>query len=105
MALQNLIDNAVKYSNSNNAVTVEYSIDNDEVVIEIVGHGIGMSEETKDKLFTKFFRGREAVSKDPSGSGLGLYIVRNIIVKHGGSIEFASDLGKGTTFTVRLPIT
>lgn len=105
MAVQNLIDNAVKYSNSNNAVTVEYSIDNDEVVVQIVDQGIGMSEETKDKLFTKFFRGREAVSKDPSGSGLGLYIVRNIIVKHGGSIDFTSQLGKGTTFTIRLPIT
>ncbi len=105
MAFQNLIDNAVKYSNVGNHVTVAYTIDNDEVVVTITDQGIGMSEETKDKLFTKFFRGREAVSKDPSGSGLGLYIVRNIIVKHGGSIDFSSQLGKGTTFTVRLPIT
>lgn len=105
MAVQNLIDNAVKYSNPNSAVTVQLDIDKDEVVVAVIDRGIGMSEETKEKLFTKFFRGREAVSKDPSGSGLGLYIVRNIIVKHGGSIDFTSNLGHGTTFTLRLPIT
>ncbi len=105
MAIQNLIDNAVKYSHANNAVQVELALDNDEIMLQVIDHGIGMSEETKDKLFTKFFRGREAVLKDPSGSGLGLYIVRSIIEKHGGSIEFSSQLGKGTTFTVRLPIT
>lgn len=105
MAFQNLIENAIKYSYPKQTVTVSIVLDNDEVVIKVDDQGIGMSEETKDKLFTKFFRGREAVAKDPSGSGLGLYIVRNIIEKHGGSIELNSKLGKGTTFTVRLPIT
>lgn len=105
MAFQNLIDNAIKYSTLGKRVVVAYAIDNDEVVVTITDQGIGMSEETKDKLFTKFFRGREAVSKDPSGSGLGLYIVRNIIMKHGGSIDFSSQLGQGSIFTVRLPIT
>ena len=105
MAFQNLIDNAIKYSTVGKRVGVAYAIDNDEVVVTVTDQGIGMSEETKDKLFTKFFRGREAVSKDPSGSGLGLYIVRNIIMKHGGSIDFSSQLGQGSIFTVRLPIT
>ncbi len=105
MAFQNLIENAIKYSYPKQAVTISVALDNDEVVVNIIDRGIGMSEETKDKLFTKFFRGREAVAKDPSGSGLGLYIVRNIIEKHGGSIDINSSLGKGTTFTVRLPIT
>lgn len=105
MAMQNLIDNAVKYSNAGGTVNVETRIESDEVVVTVADHGIGMSDETQNKLFTKFFRGREATMKDPTGSGLGLYIVRNIIEKHGGSIEFVSTLGEGTTFTVRLPLT
>lgn len=105
MAMQNLIDNAVKYSNAGGTVNVETRIESDEVVVTVADHGIGMSDETQNKLFTKFFRGREATMKDPTGSGLGLYIVRNIIEKHGGSIEFVSALGEGTTFTVRLPLT
>jgi signal transduction histidine kinase len=105
MALQNLIENGIKYSYPKQTVTVSVGIDNDEAIVKIKDTGIGMSDETKDKLFTKFFRGREAVNKDPSGSGLGLYIVRNIIEKHGGSIDLESTLGKGTTFIIRLPIT
>jgi len=105
MALQNLIDNAMKYSNPNGVVAVDMHIESDEVIVTVTDHGIGMSDETKSKLFTKFFRGREATTKDPTGSGLGLYIVRNIIEKHGGAIEFDSTLGKGTVFTVRLPLT
>lgn len=105
MALQNLIENGIKYSYPQQTVSVSVQLDNDEAIVKIQDTGIGMSDETKEKLFTKFFRGREAVNKDPSGSGLGLYIVRNIIEKHGGSIDIISTLGKGTTFIVRLPIT
>lgn len=105
MAVQNLIDNAVKYSHPNTAVEVALNNVNDDLVLAVRDHGIGMTEETQEKIFTKFFRGREAAIKDPTGSGLGLYIVRNIIEKHGGSIHFESTFGKGTTFTTRLPIT
>jgi PAS domain S-box-containing protein len=105
MAFQNLLDNAVKYSNDNGQVMLRVRSENDEVVCEVIDHGIGMSQETQSRLFTKFFRGREAQVKDPTGSGLGLYIVRNIIEKHGGSIEFHSAVGRGTTFTIRLPMT
>lgn len=104
MAFQNLLDNAVKYSAERTIVELVVSVENDEVVCQVIDYGIGMSDETQSKLFTKFFRGREAQVKDPTGSGLGLYIVRNIIEKHGGSIDFHSVFGKGTTFTVRLPM-
>lgn len=105
MAFQNLLDNAIKYSHDNQSVTVTVTLDNGEVVCTITDHGIGMSEETQAKVFTKFFRGKEAAMKDPTGSGLGLYIVRNIIERHAGSIEFTSELHHGTTFVVRLPVT
>ena len=104
MAFQNLLDNAVKYSGDSTKVEFTITVENDEVVCKVIDHGIGMSDETQSKLFTKFFRGREAQVKDPTGSGLGLYIVRNIIEKHGGSIEFRSTLSKGTIFTIRLPM-
>ncbi len=105
MAFQNLLDNAIKYSGTNSSVELVVSVENDEVVCQVIDHGIGMSEETQSKIFTKFFRGREAQIKDPMGSGLGLYIVRSSIEKHGGSIEFHSNIGKGTVFIIRLPMT
>ncbi|MFA6474807.1 MAG: ATP-binding protein [Patescibacteria group bacterium] len=105
MAFQNLLDNAVKYSSATQVVTITMELQREEVVVRVIDHGIGMSEITRDKLYTKFFRGREAVIKDPSGSGLGLYIVKSIIEKHGGTIELISAIGRGSTFTVKLPIT
>ncbi len=105
MVFQNLLDNAIKYSNTKKIVTVTMVVAGDEVVCTVTDQGIGMSPDTISKLFTKFFRGKEATLKDPSGSGLGLYIVRSIVEKHGGSIECTSHLHEGTQFVVRLPVT
>lgn len=103
MVFQNLLDNAVKYSNSGTiAVTLHH--ENNYIYIGVADSGIGMSEETKSRLFTKFYRGKEAAVQDPTGSGLGLYIVRNILQRHGGSISVDSTLDQGTTFTLTLPI-
>lgn len=106
MSIQNLIDNAIKYSKPGQTVTVHVGTQpaHHELVVTITDHGIGMSEETQDRLFTKFYRGKEAVVKEPTGSGLGLYIVRSIIEKHGGRIEYTSALGEGTAFSIHLPI-
>ncbi len=104
MAVQNLVDNAIKYSHRDSTVKVSLDKENDRVVLRVKDNGIGMSDESKDKIFTKFFRGKEASIQDPTGSGLGLYIVRNIVEKHGGKITYSSELNKGTTFIIRLPV-
>ncbi|MDP3970882.1 MAG: ATP-binding protein [bacterium] len=105
IAIRNLIDNAIKYSHESGAVKIMLSKEEDNVIIKVVDGGIGMSDETQEKLFTKFFRGKEAAMKDPTGSGLGLYIVRSISEHHGGRIKFDSKLGEGTTFTITIPLT
>lgn len=104
MAIQNLVDNAIKYSHSNSKIKISLHQEDDEAVLSVQDEGIGMSDESQEKVFTKFFRGHEATIQDPTGSGLGLYIVRNIVEKHGGKVFFESQLNSGTTFTVRLPL-
>lgn len=103
MAIQNLVDNAIKYSQPSTTLHIELRMRDNGVELTIQDEGIGMSEETKQKVFTKFYRGKEAITIDPTGSGLGLYIVRSIVDHHGGIIEYESTLGKGTSFTIYLP--
>lgn len=104
LAIQNLIENAIKYSRPKGKVIITLKAVKTEVILSIQDSGIGMSPETQSKIFVKFYRGKEASSLEPTGSGLGLYIVRNVIEKHGGTIDFTSTLGKGTTFYMHLPV-
>lgn len=104
IAIQNLVDNAIKYSHRHGVVKVAVRLDPENLIITVKDTGIGMAEDTQERLFTKFYRGREASIQDPTGSGLGLYIVKNIIEKHGGTITFESVLGHGTTFIVSIPL-
>jgi len=99
----NLIDNAVKYSDDRGHVAIECRETADGILFRIADDGPGMDENTRKHAFDKFFQG------DPShatrGNGLGLSIVKRIVVLHGGRIEVESGPGRGTTFTVRLPKT
>lgn len=103
-ALQNLIDNAIKYTIGGGTVTVKSSIEDVMAKITVSDTGIGIPDAEKDKVFTKFFRAKNAVSKETDGSGLGLFIVKEIVGKHNGSISFESEENKGTTFTVKIPV-
>ncbi len=104
MALQNLVDNAVKYSPEGSTIDVNATIKNNRYFVAISDKGIGIPKEEQQKIFSKFFRGRNAKEKETTGSGLGLYIVKNVIQRHRGQIWFDSDIGKGTTFFLSLPI-
>lgn len=104
-AVQNLIDNAIKYSDTNGEVHVTLKqIDNGRVAIEVKDNGIGISPVDLPRLFERFYRaaGRKAVEE--SGIGLGLAIVKSIAERHHGSVSADSQLGKGSTFTLILPI-
>ena len=100
----NVVDNAIKYTPTGGSVVVSAERKGNEVVVSVTDTGIGISEPDADRVFTKFFRSREAISYFTDGSGLGLYVAKNIVDQHGGKIRFESSKGKGTTFSVSLPL-
>lgn len=104
LALQNLVSNAVVYNKPGGLVKILVSYDKMEVKVEITDTGIGISSAEKDRIFTKFFRATNAIKSDTEGSGLGLFICKNIIESHGGKIWFKSEENKGTSFFFTLPV-
>lgn len=104
LAVQNIVDNAIKYSPSHGEVHIFLTADNKNVRCKVQDCGIGVLQEDKDRVFLKFYRGANAVKMDSIGSGLGLYIAKNIIEDHGGKIWFESEIHKGSTFYFTLPL-
>ena len=98
----NLIENAIKFSNDGGIIKINLECDFDNVVVSVQDYGIGMSDETKDRMFDRFYRGKEA--QGVNGCGLGMSMVKSIVVKHGGEIKVESSLGKGSKIIVVLPI-
>ncbi len=101
--IQNLIENAIKYSNEKDKVLVSTHEENNMLVITVKDTGIGINDADKIKIFEKFFRTKNAKEKEEIGTGLGLYTSKNIIEKHGGTMTFQSTEGQGTTFSISLP--
>lgn len=104
VVLQNLLENAIKYSEKGDRISIFLAADEDKAVLTVKDSGIGIPKEEQEKIFEKFFRATNAVKKESVGSGLGLYTTRRIVEKHNGSIEFESEEGKGSSFIVTLPL-
>ncbi len=104
VVLQNLIENAIKYSNQKDKIFISLKQKDDNIQISVHDTGIGISPDNKDDIFKKFFRAPNAIEKDNIGSGLGLFTTHNIIEKHNGKIWFENMPSGGTTFFVVLPI-
>lgn len=104
VVIQNLLENAIKYSNEGGKVFVSLKQDGSDAIISVRDTGIGVKEEDKENIFKKFYRAPNAVEKEIIGSGLGLFTTKNIVERHKGKIWFDSTAGKGTTFFVSLPI-
>jgi signal transduction histidine kinase len=102
--IDNLLSNALKFTPPSGTVLVRLSRRDDAVQIEISDTGMGISEEDQQRLFERFFRTSEATEQAIQGTGLGLSIAAAIAEGHGGSIEVKSEVGRGTTFSVVLPI-
>ena len=100
--VRNLLSNALKFSSPDGLVTVRARDDGDDVVVEVVDRGIGMTREEVDALFTRFWRGRSGT--DQPGSGLGLYVSRALVEAQGGHLDVDSAPGEGSRFTMRLPL-
>lgn len=105
LALENIIGNAVKYTPASGQVVITASVDAKNFSLVVADTGIGIAPADQKRLFDKFFRANNALKHDTDGTGLGLYIARNIVEAHHGAITFNSEENKGTTFTITLPLT
>ena len=102
-AVINLLDNAVKYSGTATHVELGAAGDDARLVISVRDFGIGVHPEDRDKVFDRFYRGRNPAARRVSGTGLGLTLVKQIAEAHHGSVRVVSEVGKGSTFEIRLP--
>ncbi len=102
-ALVNIIGNAVKYSRDGSKILVKAEENGSDILISVKDEGVGISAEDLPHIFEGFFRGKsgQAVA---SGHGIGLAVSRQVVEAHKGSMTVESELGKGTTFVVRLPL-
>jgi len=102
--IYNLLDNAVKYSKAGGTVFLRAEPAGDSIRISVADQGIGIQESDLPRIFERFYRADKSRSSEHSGTGLGLSIVKHIAQLHGGNVEAQSELGKGTTISVELPV-
>jgi PAS domain S-box-containing protein len=103
LAVENLLENALKYTPAGGRVTVSLKNSPKEIELSVKDSGVGIPKDQQERVFVKFFRGANVVRMETEGTGLGLFITRNIIESHGGRIWFESEEGKGSTFYFTLP--
>lgn len=104
VVFQNLLENAIKYSNQHSKIFIILKENKDEVEISVKDSGIGISAEGQKRIFEKFYRDLTAQKKEVVGSGIGLFTSKQIVEKHSGKIWFESKEGEGTTFFFTIPI-
>src|SRR3989344_4759931 len=104
LAFNNLLDNAVKYTAGSGKIAVTLSREGNFATVSVADTGVGIPTEENKRVFSKFFRASNVIRMETEGTGLGLFIAKNIIRRHGGDISFVSKVGNGTTFTLALPL-
>jgi two-component system, OmpR family, phosphate regulon sensor histidine kinase PhoR len=102
--VNNLLDNAIKYTPEGGQVQVRVTRELQDVLFEVEDNGIGISPQYQERVFERFYRVDKARSQSLGGTGLGLSIVRNIAERHHGEVGVASQLGRGSTFSFRMPL-
>jgi signal transduction histidine kinase len=102
--LENLIDNAVKYSSSGGRISVELHADEVQVTVEVRDEGIGIDPDDLPRIFEKFYRGSRGNQQDVRGTGLGLALVKATLDAHSGKVDVKSALGEGSRFILSLPV-
>ncbi|MGD8961831.1 MAG: ATP-binding protein, partial [Desulfobacterales bacterium] len=102
-AVVNLLDNAIKFSEPLSTIHVKSHRHEDEVIISVQDHGIGIAQKHLPRLFERFYRVDKARSRSIGGTGLGLAIVKHIAQAHGGHVAVESKLGEGSRFSIHLP--
>lgn len=104
LAISNLIENAIKYNLDNGWVKVSLNADSKYFYLKVADSGVGIPDDCKDMVFERFYRVDKARSRDTGGTGLGLAISKSAINLHHGTIKLYSESGRGTTFTVKIPL-
>ena len=104
LALNNLVENAIKYNKPEGWVHVSLNADHKYFFVRVEDSGVGIPEESLEHIYERFYRVDKSHSKDIGGTGLGLAITRNAVLMHRGAIKAHSKEGEGTIFTVRIPL-
>jgi two-component system, OmpR family, phosphate regulon sensor histidine kinase PhoR len=102
--LQNLLTNAVRYSSQGGRIKVEAVVRDSEIVLSVTDTGIGIPKSDQDRIFERFYRTDAARSRESGGTGLGLSIAKHLVEARGGRIKVESEVGRGSTFHVFLPL-
>lgn len=100
----NLIDNAFKYSRESKVIDVQLISEGSNIIFSVQDYGVGIRKEDQEKIFSRFYRAGEELSQNVKGSGIGLAIVKQIVAAHHGEITVESSPGKGSKFSVKLPV-
>jgi two-component system sensor histidine kinase SenX3 len=103
LMVRNLVDNAIRYTRPGGRVDVRLAPEDGQVVLTVTDTGIGIPGRELSRVFERFYRVDRARSRETGGTGLGLSIVRHVAENHGGTVGVRSELGRGSTFEVRLP--
>jgi len=104
LVVSNLIENAIKYTPAGGTISVSVALDRQNLQVSVHDTGMGILKDQQDRIFTKYFRGSNAVRMETEGTGLGLFIAKNIVETHGGKIWFVSEANRGTTFAFTVPV-
>ncbi len=102
--LQNLLSNAIKYTLAGGKIDLKLNTSSNNLSIKITDNGMGIPADAQGKIFTKFFRAANVKEVDTRGTGLGLYLVKSLVEKAGGKLEFRSKENQGTTFEITVPL-
>jgi two-component system, OmpR family, phosphate regulon sensor histidine kinase PhoR len=102
--LLNLLDNAIRYSSSGGRIRIGAAVNGPEIALSVSDTGIGIQKAEQDRIFERFYRADAARSRESGGTGLGLSIAKHLVEAHGGRIKVESEVGRGSTFNVFLPL-
>jgi signal transduction histidine kinase len=104
MIIQNLLTNAIKYTPEEGTITCTLGVEGSDLALSVADTGYGIPLAEQPKIFTKLYRAENVRDKVTDGTGLGLYVIKAVVEETGGTIRFASQETKGTTFYITIPL-